>query len=1017
MQQLLYSDAATAADETVEPTTAVGITDTIQTDLNTAVQTEIDSDANVADLLASANTAADTANTAIADAATAVDTLEANSNPTSADIATAQNTIDAANTAISTAADAATSYSDAATAADETVEPTTAVGITDTIQTDLNTAVQTEIDSDANVAVEVDNVVTLTVAANDAATVANEAAAAADIASSEADTNPTPTNLALAQTAQVAADTAATAATNAATTLNSAIDTLEATANAAAETVDTTAAEAAVTNANTSSTTAIASGTIVNDRVSNVSDSDTAENAIDENVADGTYTGVTLNATDADGDAITYSVADDVPFSVDADGKVITDGAIDFEENENFTFDVTATSADGTSSTTSVTIDVNDIVENVGPVAVDDLGNNSVTLTDTITSNITIDDSPSLNLNGKENFELSVSVTPDGEQGNYDIIFNKESSVELAFTNDGHLQFAMKTDDEAWAWHTTDVEYDADSINNITFTYDGENVTITNTGADGQTQSFEQSYTGGIVDSGNDLMIGNRPYGGGIYSMDGDVDDISVSIDGEKVLSLDFQGNNPLADSSGKGNDAIVGNGASLNESEGLVTDEDTAITIDVLANDTDADGDTLGITQIQGQDVSDGQTVNVTDGDTVLGTASVVDGKVEFTPSETLQEMNDGENQDVSFEYTVSDGNGGTDTGSVSVNVTGSDDINYIDGSDDRSSITGTSGDDIIDLSEGADHTAYQIVQGGDGTDTVIFDGDRADYTVDHEDGNGRFVMTNIESGEKNYIYDDVESIQFADTTLATFTDGEPTAALVNDTVSGTDSNLSTGSGDDIIDLSEGADHTAYQIVQGGDGTDTVIFDGDRADYTVDHEDGNGRFVMTNIESGEKNYIYDDVESIQFADTTLATFTDGEPTAALVNDTVSGTDSNLSTGSGDDTIDLSEGADHTAYQIVQGGDGTDTVIFDGDRADYTVDHEDGNGRFVMTNIESGEKNYIYDDVESIQFADTTLATFTDGEPTAALVNDTVSGTDSNLSTGSGDDTIDLSEGADHTAY
>ncbi|MDQ7044393.1 MAG: cadherin repeat domain-containing protein, partial [Sulfurimonas sp.] len=88
-------------------------------------------------------------------------------------------------------------------------------------------------------------------------------------------------------------------------------------------------------------------------------------NAIDENVTDGTYTGVTLNATDADGDAIAYSVADDVPFSVDADGRVVTDGAIDFEENENFTFDVTATSADGTSSSLSVSIDVNDIVESV----------------------------------------------------------------------------------------------------------------------------------------------------------------------------------------------------------------------------------------------------------------------------------------------------------------------------------------------------------------------------------------------------------------------------------------------------------------------------------------------------------------------------------------------------------------------------------------------------------------------------------------------------------------------------
>ncbi|WP_197478984.1 cadherin-like domain-containing protein, partial [Marinomonas atlantica] len=49
-------------------------------------------------------------------------------------------------------------------------------------------------------------------------------------------------------------------------------------------------------------------------------------------------------------------------------------------------------------------------------------------------------------------------------------------------------------------------------------------------------------------------------------------------------------------------------------------TNEDTVVTIDVLANDTDLDGDTLTITEAS---VPAEQ-----------GTVAIVDGKVQFTPA-----------------------------------------------------------------------------------------------------------------------------------------------------------------------------------------------------------------------------------------------------------------------------------------------------------------------------------------------------------------------------------------------
>lgn len=78
--------------------------------------------------------------------------------------------------------------------------------------------------------------------------------------------------------------------------------------------------------------------------------------------------------------------------------------------------------------------------------------------------------------------------------------------------------------------------------------------------------------------------------------------------------------------------------------------DEDTPITIDVLANDTDIDGDTLTI-------VSNGFSANA------HGTASANEGKVLFTPNANW-------NGSTSFTYTVRDGAGATDTATVYITV-----------------------------------------------------------------------------------------------------------------------------------------------------------------------------------------------------------------------------------------------------------------------------------------------------------------------------------------------------------
>ncbi len=89
-------------------------------------------------------------------------------------------------------------------------------------------------------------------------------------------------------------------------------------------------------------------------------------------------------------------------------------------------------------------------------------------------------------------------------------------------------------------------------------------------------------------------------------------------------------------------------NDAPVAVDDSAVTNEDTAVQIAVLANDTDVDGDTLTVASVT---------------DPAHGTAVKSGSGVLYTP-------NAGYDGADSFTYTVSDGNGGTDTATVSVTV-----------------------------------------------------------------------------------------------------------------------------------------------------------------------------------------------------------------------------------------------------------------------------------------------------------------------------------------------------------
>ncbi|GAB1256202.1 hypothetical protein NBRC116494_07040 [Aurantivibrio plasticivorans] len=211
---------------------------------------------------------------------------------------------------------------------------------------------------------------------------------------------------------------------------------------------------------------------------------------------------------------------------------------------------------------------------------------------------------------------------------------------------------------------------------------------------------------------------------------------------------------------------------------DAVITDEDSAVVIDVLANDSDADGDAL--------------TVSIT-GAAANGTLVVNgDNTITYTPSANFNGAD-------SFTYSVSDGNGGSDTATVNITVNSVNDnpvavSDSFTGDEDTTIVGNVLGNDT-DL-DGDTLSAvagtYATVQGGSVTvlangdftytPTVDFFGtDRFSYTL--EDGNG-----GSDVGSVSLTVNDVaepptfpEPIDFSGATFTSYSSGQDAGGTVS--------------------------------------------------------------------------------------------------------------------------------------------------------------------------------------------------------------------------------------------
>jgi Ca2+-binding RTX toxin-like protein len=143
-------------------------------------------------------------------------------------------------------------------------------------------------------------------------------------------------------------------------------------------------------------------------------------------------------------------------------------------------------------------------------------------------------------------------------------------------------------------------------------------------------------------------------------------------------------------------------------------TTQNTFKITSILGNDSDADGDSLSVSNLS----------NPSNGSVSLNP----DNTVTYTPDNNFTGSD-------SFSYTIDDGNGGTSTGTVDVvvdpfdnsingsrradSLTGTDDKDFIRGRGGNDTISGLGDDDYIEGDGGND-----VIYAGDGDDTVFGDG-----------------------------------------------------------------------------------------------------------------------------------------------------------------------------------------------------------------------------------------------------------------------------------------------------
>ncbi|MEW4459349.1 cadherin domain-containing protein [Roseibium algicola] len=667
----------------------------------------------------------------------------------------------------------------------------------------------------------------------------------------------------------------------------------------------------------------LAAGIVASD-LSAVTDIDATENAVDENSAVGSATGIRASATAAEGASVTYSLLDDAGglFSIDPETGIVTvAGSLDAETAGSHQIIVLATGSDGATQTETFTINIRDVNEyDVSPISTVGAVANTI----------------SEGVDGGSQAGITVVAT------------DRDVSDSVSYSIDDP-RFVI--DDQGVVSIAEDAVFDAETEATVSFT-----VTATSTDGSQSTQSFtlkvedENEYaTSAVQDTdtsantiAEDAAAGTQ-VGVTAFAEDKDVTDtVSYTVDDPR-FTVDENGVVRVADGASfdaetEGSiDVIV----TATSTDGSTSEETFTIAVsdvdeyDVTAvTDTDSSANTIAEDASAGTQV--GVTALATDAD-ATDTVSYSVNDARFTIDENgvvrvaAGASFDAETEgsiDITVTATSTDGSTSEETFTISVSDVDEYDVTAVTDTD-------TSANTIAeDAAAGTQVGVTAFAEDKDITDTVSYSVDDARFTVDE---NG---VVRVAAGASF----DAETEGSIDITVtATSTDGSTSEETFTISVSDVDeyditavTDTDTSANTIAEDAAAGTQVGVTAFAEDKDVTDTVSYSVNDARFSVD------KTGVVRVADGA-SFDAETEGSIDIIVT--ATSTDGSTseetfTIAVSDVNESAVSAVTDTDSSANTIaeDASAGTQVGVTALATDADATDTVSYSINDTRFTVD-------------------------------------------------------------------------------